>query len=313
VNPNYKLAYAQTWNFTIQNTLPHGLVVETEYIGTKGTDLAINEQPNRAVAGSSVGSETLQIPYATGFSYLTSGANSIFNAAQVRLTRRFTRGVSATALYTFSKSIDDASSFTGTGGTLVQYLNNLGLERGLSTFDQRHNLQTTFLFSSPVGVHGMMRNGGWKTTALAGWTLSGNLSVTSGTPLTAQVSGNVANTGGLAAFGNIRAEATALPINSGDNGYFNLAAFTLPPAGQFGDAGRDTIPGLFQVALNSSLNRAFRFGESRRQLQLRISATNALNHVTITSIGTTVNAANYGLPVAASGTRTVSLLLRFNF
>ena len=313
VNPNYKLAYAQTWNFTIQNTLPHGLVVETEYIGTKGTDLAINEQPNRAVAGSSVGSETLQIPYATGFSYLSSGANSIFNAAQVRLTRRFTRGISATALYTFSKSLDDASSFTGTGGTLVQFLNNLGLERGLSTFDQRHSLQTTFLFSSPVGVHGMMRNGGWKTAALAGWTLSGNLSVTSGTPLTAQVSGNVANTGGLAAFGNIRAEATGLPINAGVNSYFNLAAFTLPPAGQFGDAGRDTIPGLFQVALNSSLNRAFRFGESRRQLQLRISANNALNHVTITSIGTTVNAANYGLPTAASGTRTVSLLLRFNF
>jgi hypothetical protein len=313
VNPNYKLAYAQTWNFTIQNTLPHGLVVETEYIGTKGTDLAISEQPNRPVTGASVGSEMLQIPNATGFTYLTSGANSIFNAAQVRITRRFTRGVSATALYTFSKSIDDASSFTGTGGTLVQYLDNLGLERGLSTFDQRHNLQTTFLFSSPVGVHGMMRNGGWKTAALAGWTLSGNLSVTSGTPLTALVSGNVANTGGLAAFGNIRAEATGLPINAGDNTYFNTAAFTQPPAGQFGDAGRDTIPGLFQVALNSSLNRAFRFGESRRQLQLRISANNALNHVTITSIGTTVNAANYGLPTAASGTRTVSLLLRFNF
>ena len=43
INPNYRLAYAQTWNFTVQNTLPHGLVVETEYIGTKGTNLAINE------------------------------------------------------------------------------------------------------------------------------------------------------------------------------------------------------------------------------------------------------------------------------
>jgi hypothetical protein len=83
--------------------------------------------------------------------------------------------------------------------------------------------------------------------------------------------------------------------------------------GEFGDAGRDTIPGLFHLSVNASLNRAFRFGESRRQLQLRISANNVMNHVTITSVGTTVNSATYGLPIAASGTRTVSVLLRFNF
>jgi hypothetical protein len=313
IDPDYRLSYAQTWNFTIQNTLPHGLVVETEYIGTKGTELAINEQPNRALPGSSVANPILQIPNASGFTYLRSGANSTFNAGQVRVTRRFTRGISATALYTFSRALDDASSFNGTGGTLVQYLDNLHLERGPSSFDQRHRLQTTFLFSSPVGVHGMMRNGGWKTTALSGWTMSGTFSATSGTPLTAYVSGNLANTGGLAAFGNSRAQATGLPIESGDGGYFNPAAFTTPAPGQFGDAGRNTIPGLVQIAVNTSLNRAFRFGDSRRQLQLRINATNALNHVTITSIGTTVNSATYGLPTGASGTRNVSLLLRYNF
>jgi hypothetical protein len=159
----------------------------------------------------------------------------------------------------------------------------------------------------------MMRNGGWKTALLAGWTLSGTFSATSGTPLTAYVAGNLSNTAGLAAFGTSRAEATGLPIEGGGNLYFNPAAFTTPPPGQFGDAGRDTIPGLFQLGVNSSLNRAFRFGDSRRQIQLRISATNALNHVTITSVGTTVNSQTYGLPTAASGTRNVSVLLRYNF
>jgi len=311
IDPNYRLAYAQTWNFTLQQTLPHALVVETEYIGTKGTNLAVNEQPNRAVAGSSLGTSTLQIANATGFTYLTSGANSSFNAGQVRLTRRFTRGLSATALYTFSKGLDDASSFNGTGGTLVQYLNDLRLERGPSSFDQRHKLQTTFVLSSPVGTHGFLRNGGWKTKALSGWTLNGTFSATTGTPLTAYVSGNLANTGGLASFGNSRAQATGLPVEGGS--YFNLAAFTLPPTGQFGNAGRNTIPGLFQIAVNSSLNRAFRFGESRRQLQVRLNANNALNHVTITSIGTTVNSATYGLATGASATRNVNILLRFSF
>ncbi len=92
VNPDYKIANAQTWNFTVQNTLPHGWVIETEYIGTKGTNLAINEQPDRTLTGTSVATQTLQIANTTGFTYLTSGANSTFNAGQARITRRFTQG-----------------------------------------------------------------------------------------------------------------------------------------------------------------------------------------------------------------------------
>ena len=315
VDPNYKLAYAQTWNFTVQHNLPHAMVLEVEYIGTKGTDLGILEQPNRAAPGSSplTAQQQLQIGNATGFSYQTYGGNSIFHAGQTRLTRRFTRGMSATLLYTYSKSIDNASSFTGTGGTTVQFIDNWGLERGLSSTDQRHRLQLDYQLSSPVGVNGMLRNGGWKEAALAGWTMNGTFTAMSGTPLTATVAGNLSNTGGIGAFGSSRAEATGLPIAGGDSPYFNPLAFTTPPPGQFGNAGRDTIPGPFQTSLNASLNRAFRFGDSRRQLQLRLSANNALNHIVITRFGTTVGSSTYGLATAASGTRTVTLMMRFNF
>jgi hypothetical protein len=315
VDPNFKLAYAQTWSFAIQNSLPHGFLLELEYIGTKGTDLPVAEQPNRPLPGTSVlnTQEQLQIPYATSFTYETSQANSTFNGGQVRFTRRFARGVSWVALYTRSKSIDDASSFSGPGGTVVQFIDNLNLERGLSSFDQRNNLQTTFLLSSPVGVHGLLRNGGWATKTLAGWTVSGTFAAASGTPLTALVAGNLSNTEGLAGSGSTRAEATGLPLYGGDYPYFNLAAFSAPPAGEFGNAGRDTITGPFRVSFNSALNRAFRFGDTRRQLQLRLSATNALNHVAITGFGTTVNSATYGLPTAATAARTVQLLMRFSF
>ena len=315
VDPNYTLAYAQQWVFAIQNSLPHGFLVEIEYLGTKGTHLGVYEQPNQALPGTSVvtAQQQLRISYATGFNYQTSGANSSFNAGQIRVTRRFQRGMSFVALYTYSKSIDNASSFTGTGGTLVQFVNNWQLERGLSSTDQRHRLNLTYTLSSPVGVNGMMRNGGWKTALLAGWTLNGTFTAQSGTPLTAKVAGNLSNTGGTGALGTGRAEATGLPIEGGGNPYFDLAAFTTPLAGHYGNAGRDTIPGPFLTSLNASLNRAFRFGESRRQLQLRISANNVFNHVIVTSFGTTVNSATYGLPTAASATRTVNLLLRFNF
>ena len=102
-------------------------------------------------------------------------------------------------------------------------------------------------------------------------------------------------------------------INAGNDPYFNLLAFTTPLPGTYGDAGRDTIPGPLVVSFNASMNRSFRFGESRRQIQLRLSANNALNHVQITGFGTTFNSSTYGLATAASATRTVSLLLRFSF
>jgi hypothetical protein len=187
------------------------------------------------------------------------------------------------------------------------------LERGLSTFDQRHNLSTGFQLSSPVGVRGLLRNGGWKTQLLKSWNLAGTISATTGNPLTATISGNLSNTGGLAGGGALRAEATGLPIQGPNGTYFNTAAFTTPVSGQFGNAGRDTIPGLFKVAVNANMNRSFRFGESRRTLTFSMSANNVLNHVTITNIGTTVNSSNYGLPTAASATRSVSLNTRFSF
>jgi hypothetical protein len=311
IDPNFRLAYAQTWNFTIQHSLPHGLVIDTEYIGTKGTHLGILENPNRSI--SSITNGALQINNATSFSYQTQGANSHYEAGQVRVTRRLSRSVSSSALYTFAKGIDDASSFSGTGGTVVQFLNNRALERGLSSFDQRHNLTAGFQLSSPVGIRGLLRNGGWKTQVLKSWNMNGSFNVATGTPLTAYVSGNLANTGGLAGGGSLRAEATGLPIHADGQPYFNPLAFTTPLAGQFGNAGRDTIPGLSRVTINSSLNRSFRFGESRRTLAFTINASNVLNHVTITSIGTTVNSSNYGLPTAASATRGISLNSRFSF
>jgi trimeric autotransporter adhesin len=315
IDPNFRLPYAQTWAFAMQEALPHAFLLELEYIGTKGTDLGIVEQPNRPETGASVlnAQENLQIPNATSFSYETSQGNSIFHAGQVRFTRRFATGISGNLLYTFSKSIDDVSSFSGVGGATAQFINNLGLERGLSSFDQRHRLSGTFLLSSPVGVHGMLRNRGWKTAALAGWSVTGTLTAATGTPLTALIGGNLSNVAGLANTGSTRAEATGLPIESTSAAYFNLLAFTTPVAGQLGNAGRDTIPGPFQIGFNAALNRAFRFGDSRRQLQFRLSTTNALNHIVITSFGTTVNSSTYGLPTAASATRTVQLLLRFSF
>ena len=123
IDPNYRLAYAQTWNATAQDSLWWGLLMEVEYIGTKGTRLGIVEEPNRSFTS------ILPIAGTAQFTYQTSNGDSIYHAGQIRLTKRLTGGMNASALNTYGKSIDDVSSFSGPGGTVVQYIDNLGLER----------------------------------------------------------------------------------------------------------------------------------------------------------------------------------------
>jgi hypothetical protein len=234
----------------------------------------------------------------------------------VRLTKRLTGGLNATALYTRGKSIDDVSSFSGPGGTVVQYINNLNLERGLSSFDVRNNLSTTFQYTSPFGMRGHFRNTTWYTNWLKGWATSGTFNITSGTPMTATISGNQSNIAGSGAIGGtLRAEATGLPIYAAGYPYFDPLAFTTPPSGEFGDAGRNTIPGLERASFNVSFRRMFRLGNetSQRTLSFQLNTNNALNHPSITGIGTTVNSNTFGYATGASQMRTVSMLMRFSF
>ncbi len=312
VDKNYRIGYIQTWNFQVQQSLPHQLVMELGYLGTKGTRLDIQEYPNRAAAGSSQLGSGLQIANATGFVYDTWNGNSIYHAAQARFTRRFAKGISANLLYTFSKSIDDASSIGGGGTVYAQNANDLSAERGLSAFDHRHVLTGSFVLTSPVGDQGYLRSGGKMATLLKDWTLNGNLTAQTGAPLTARVLGNQSNIAGTGAVGSGRAEATGLAIESG-SGPFNLLAFTTPAPGTFGNAGRDTIPGPSTVNLNLSFGRSFKIIDERKRIELRVDSNNVLNHVNITNYYTTVNAINYGLPSSAGGMRTLTATLRLRF
>ena len=95
------------------------------------------------------------------------------------------------------------------------------------------------------------------------WTLNAGMNYGSGTPLTARVLGNQADTAGTGSVGSGRADSTGLAVTDGD-GLFNLAAFAIPPGGRFGNAGRNTIPGPSTWSLNSGLSRTFSLNERRR-------------------------------------------------
>lgn len=309
IDRNYRTPYAQTWTLAIQHDLPAGFFVELGYLGTKGTHLDVLTLPNEGPAAGL--QNRTQLGNAVGFTFDSSVGNSIYNALQLRVQRRFRHGLALNAFYTFSKSIDDSSTFGGAGNTVAQNWLDLAAERGLSSFDRRQTLTGGWVWTSPVAANGSPAET-MGARLLKDWQLSGSLTAETGTPFTARALGNSARLAQTGAVGSGRAEATGEPVDSG-TGFFNPAAFTSPPPGQFGDVGRNTIPGPGMVVLNLSFGRSFALFDSRRRLELRVEASNAFNQVNYTNINTVVNAINYGLPVSAASMRSVTAVLRFRF
>ena len=307
----YKDGYAQAWNFNVEQNLSKTLALEVGYIGTKGTHLDLQRLPNRALPGSPLTAEDRRlIGNAVGFTYETSDANSILHAGQARLTRKMSKGLSLSALYTYAKSIDNVSTLGGGTPVIVQDEKNLRGERGLSAFDQRHNLSLGFSAQSPVGK-GALLAGTPAERLLKSWHLAGTITALSGTPFTARVLGNLADASGSGNLGSSRADATGLPVTGG-TGYFNTAAFAPPPFGRYGNAGRNTIPGPSRFALNLSLSRSFHLTETQR-LEFRLDGANLSNTPSFTNFSTVINALNYGNPTAAQAMRAFRATMRYKF
>jgi hypothetical protein len=253
----------------------------------------------------------------SGYVYLSSGGNSIRNAGQIQVRRRLRSGFTATTQYTYSRAFDNAPLMSGgivtasRGGTAIaQNWLNLRAERAPSSFDQRHQLSVQTQYTTGVGVTGGALLGGWKGALFKEWTMAANLTVGSGTPLTPIYFGTVPGTG---VTGNLRPDATGLSITDAPTGlHLNPAAFQVPVAGQWGNAGRNSITGPSQFALNASLGRSFPWHD-RYNIDLRLDANNVLNHVTFKSWNTMVTSAQFGLPSTVDNMRTIQTTLRLRF
>ncbi len=120
IDPNYRLGYVQIRNLDIQQEIRPTLLVNVDYTGTKGSGLEILSDPNRSLSG-------LRITDVQAFNYEESTGSSSANAGSVRVRKRLQGGVSLGGTYTFSKSIDDASTI---GGGTTSSASSAGLGAG---------------------------------------------------------------------------------------------------------------------------------------------------------------------------------------
>ncbi|HEX8926392.1 MAG TPA: TonB-dependent receptor, partial [Terriglobales bacterium] len=309
IDPNYRLGYVQMWNLNIQRELPKSLLLNIGYSGSKGTALDMVRYPNRLPSG-------LLDNGAQPYEWETSQGFSIMHGLTVRLRKRMTNGFSAGATYTYSKSIDNASSIGGGAVTVAQNDQDLAAERGLSSFDQRHKLSADWLYELPFGTgKHWLANGGWAQKAFGDWTISSSITAGSGMPFTAIVRGDnlsvATGTNGSLRASTVPGQSISISDPSLAH-WFNTAAFTVPAAGTFGTAGRNTIIGPGSFVLNMSLMKNFVIKESRN-LEIRADAQNFLNHANYSTIDTVVNSPTFGQVVGVGSMRKISMSARMRF
>ena len=307
VDPNYRLGFVQIWNLDLQRDLTRTITVGIGYTGSKGTDLDIVRAPNR-------GPDGLRIPDVAPFLFDSSQGDSILHALTLRIRKRLTGGFAAGASYTLSRSIDDASSIGGSGVTVAQNDEDLAAERGLSSFDQRHRFNGDVTMELPFGANRRWLQTGLPAALLGGWQLNGTVQLASGTPFTARVLGDVADVA-RGTNGTLRANYSGVPIDLPDPttaSFFNTAAFTIPAAGTFGNAGRNTIIGPGTEVVNLGVTRNITL-TGTRVLSLQALASNLFNTVQFATIDTIVNSPTFGQVTSVRPMRRIQLLVRFRF
>ena len=311
---DWKPSRVLNWNFTIERQLAGDMLARVSYVGSKGTHLNYNTDRNAPLPSptATADNEDDRRPYKQ-FIQLTqdvSGANSIFHALQMSLEKRFSHGVSLSANYTWSKSIDTVSYSTDLDTINVINPYNLNMYRGVSDFNIPQRFILNYLWELPSPKSGLMRTvlGGWQTSAI--WTVQSGfpLNITSGNDTSFSVPSN----------GNDQAQQTCAPqYTSGSRGdrisnWFQTKCFGVPADNTFGNVGRNTLVGPGTLNVDFGAHKMFTLRENMK-LQLRGEFFNVFNHTQLNNPDTSVADSTFARITSARAPRTVQLALKLIF
>jgi hypothetical protein len=352
--PNLPLPYSQDWDVNVQHSFGPDLLLEVGYVGTKGTKLPRFIEGNPAIYVPGIDPATGQAisntnnadqrrlysgctladdPKTCIFSStgLIAGiANSSYNALEASLHKRFSHGMAFLVSYTFSKTIDDASSFNMTGSAsmpvagendLAQDPFNLAAERGRSLFDSRQRVVLSYQWAIPL----WQRPHGWYQHILGAWQLNGIATVMTGTPFTVFDSTDVSEQGGAPEISGFSANRPNLVPGQNPNAgpktpsaWLNLAAFQqitpnpLSPVQQFGTAGRNIAQGPGYADWDFSAFKNFLITEGK-EFQFRAEFFNFLNHTNFRLPDSDISSPTFNQILAAQPPRLIQLALKFQF
>ena len=331
------------YNLTLQQQVMKNTVLEVAYLGSESHHLERSGEWNTTVPTGYVNGEPIfpakflqsnriNPKFASLQAYRFDG-NADYNALQVTLRRRSASGLQFQVFYTYSQSIDTKSTQSGgetrqEANTVLDF-NNPGLDRGRSSFDARHNVVPTITYPFPFRFQNQLLG-----AIAGGWTVNGIGTFRSGEPFTGRIGNNLSANGdrwspdrpnlnpgfsnnpthgfsaGCPAFPNIAGQKLGTQTL-----WYDPCAFSAPPAGTYGNLGRNTITGPQLFNVDFSADKTFKLSEALN-LQFRAELFNLLDEAHFYAPGFNVFSGSAGKItrlISSPGGRLVQFGLKLAF
>ena len=306
---------AQEWNFDVQRQLPGGILLEVGYYGNKFDHAwwQLDGNPPPPEPGNVNSNRPYQTTLVPGAGPITladvlrisKDGYSRYHALQAKIEKRYTRGLTFIASYSYSKTM-------GLGDTNgVQNPLDWDADRAVSSQDMTQHFVGSAVYALPSGSHWR----GLEKAFLGGWSVGPIVTVDTGTPLNVTVQGDPSNTGQQSNTGN-----NDRPNVIGDwhlanptiQQWFNTAAFAPNAKYTFGDAGRNILRGPGLINLDIAAHKSFRITE-RVSAQLRLESFNATNTPALGNPNTTLGSLQFGQITSAGAPRDNQVGLKILF
>jgi hypothetical protein len=314
-DPDFSYPTVHQWNLTVEQALSTSMVVRVTYQGSIGRNLFHTSELNAAVYGPGANRTNTDRrrprPEFTQINFAGAYGRSNYHALVTSVERRFSRGLSFLAGFSWQKSMDLLSStaFEGAGNTYPY--DQIEKDYAVSDFHRAARFTGSFNYELPS----------IKTTPLkyllGGWQTNGIITLQSGAPLT--IFNGADNS--FSGIGRDRVDVIGDPTLAGNRSrreqiaeWFNTTAFKENAPGTFGTLGRNTERGPGLATVDFSAFKRFPMPYSdRHKLEFRAEAFNVFNRVNLNNPNTTRTSSLFGRITSAGEPRILQFGLRYSF
>lgn len=331
VNPDISVPMVQQWSFGIQQQITPAWLGEVDYVGTHSTNLdvlrnynQVEISGNQVVTSTSAPSGTVPYPDFGEVEYTDPVGFGNYDGLQASLTRVMHDGLSVTAAYTYSHSLDNTPEELETNSGDAPNGRNYNAWYGNSDFDVRNRISANYVYELPFGHGKPMLQSGPAAWVLGNWTTSGVYTFYSGHPFQAAWSSESSL---LDAYGF----AVAVPNQSAPVHYVHhqtcwfydsknsacgasgTTPFSDPGNYNIGNVGRNTLIGPQTQLFDFALYKTFPFTESINT-QIRWEVFNLANHPVFGQPSGNASSSSVGSITSLSADpRVMQFALRVNF
>ncbi len=311
-DPNTRMPYIMNWSAGFQGEFRRNLLTELIYQGSAGVGLLNNWDLN--VVPLDISRDPVQLelvrqqyqnfrpyPQFGGIRHYSNYGHNTYHGLTLRGEKRYSRGISLNAFYTFSKTLDDADNDGSVNGVTFY---NRRLEKGRANYDVRNRFVTVFLWQLPMGKGRRFLHSGPAEKILGGWDFAYTHTIQGGHPITITFADSpfnylpgVLRPNQVLPNDQVRVKNWTIGPNrfpvTAQNRYLNIEGFQYPAAFTPGTLGRNTLEATGINWAQFSLSKEFPIRE-RLKFLLRWDMNNPFKRPRFSNPNTTFSLRNPG-------------------